>query len=403
MLYWVNQFAVGPDQPGGTRHYEMSRELVRAGLPTTVVASDLNLTRREYLRRRRASDPRYLREQVEGVGFVWLPAGSYRANDWRRALSMVLFSIHALWFLVRAPMPAGSVIIGSSPHLLAAAAARLAAFLRRVPFILEVRDLWPESLEVGGTEPGLVFRVLRLVADLLYRTSLAIVVLAAGNMAPIEARGVPSERLHYIPNGVDPEAFADAAPLRIPGVPDDRRAFVYAGAHGPANGLETVLEAAAHLIERGEDRAQIVLIGDGPSKNQLVASARDRGLTNLTFLDPVPKSEIPGILRGSAGGLMPLADVALFSYGVSPNKLFDYLSADLPVVANVPGDVARMVTEANAGIVVPPADPSAMADAIVRLLDGTDSFDSGLEWIRQHHDRRALATDLASLVQAATR
>lgn len=403
MLYWVNQFAVTPDQPGGTRHYEMSRELIRGGVPTTVVASDLNLTRRRYMRRRGASDPRYLREALDDGAFVWLPAGFYQANDWRRAVSMVVFALHSLWFLLRAPMPSGSVVIGSSPHLLGAAAARLAALVRRVPFILEVRDLWPESLEVRGDATGLTFRALRVLADVLYRTSPAIVMLAAGNRAPIEARGISPERLHYVPNGVDPDVFANASPTSIPDLPHDREAFVYAGAHGPANGLETVLDAAEKLMEDGERRAQLVLIGDGPSKLELMASAERRGLTNVTFLDPVAKAEIPGILKGSAGGLMPLADVELFSYGVSPNKLFDYLSADLPVITNVPGDVARMVTEANAGIVVPPSDASALASAVVQILDGSKTFSSGLDWIRERHDRTRLAHDLATLVRAMAR
>lgn len=402
-LYWVNQFAVLPDQPGGTRHYEMSRELVHLGVKTTVVASDLNLSRRTYLRRRGLKDRRHLREEVDGVQFVWLPAGHYQTNDWRRAFSMLVFSLHALWFLFRAPMPRGSVIIGSSPHLPAAAAARVAAFVRRVPFVFEVRDLWPETLAVSGNRPGIMYRVLRLLADLLYRSSLAIIVLAAGNADRVADRGAPRARIHYVPNGVDPAVFEAEAPTQLPGgVPLDRRVFLYAGAHGPANGLETVVDAAEVLMQRGEGRAQVVLLGDGPSKAGLVASVRRRGLDNVTFLDPVPKSEIPGLMKSCAAGIMPLADIDLFSYGVSPNKLFDYLSAGLPVITNVPGDVARMVLEARAGIVVPPADVPAFADAMVRVLDGDEIFESGLSWIRKHHDRTLLARRLVGVIEAVS-
>lgn len=170
-------------------------------------------------------------------------------------------------------MPTESVIVGSSPHLLAAAAARLAATLRRVPFVLEVRDLWPESLEVADKEPGLTYRALRLLADILYRTSRSIVVLAAGNTDRIVERGIRRERIHFIPNGVDPSAFEGAEPAPVPGVPDGRQAFVYAGAHGPANGLDVVLDAADDLMRRGERRAQIVLLGDEPSRQELIASA----------------------------------------------------------------------------------------------------------------------------------
>lgn len=400
MLYWVNQFAVAPDQPGGTRHFEMSRELVRQGMPTTVVASDLSYTARRYLRRDGVGDRRHIDETIDDVDFAWLPAGNYESNDWRRALSMVIFSAHAFLFLMRAKMPKGSVIIGSSPHLLAAAAARMAAALRRRPFVLEVRDLWPESLEVGGEKPGLLHRALRLVADVLYRTSRTIIVLAAGNAGPIADRGVPADRISYVPNGVDPADFVAAKPTSVPRLPSGRSAFVYAGAHGPANGLETVLDAAAELKRRGDERIQVVLIGDGPVKAALVADAAERQLTNVSFVDPVAKASIPGILKAACGGIMPLADVELFSFGVSPNKLFDYLSAGLPVVNNVPGDVARMVDESRAGINVPPADPAAMAEAMQRIVDG-ETFDSGLAWIELHHDRVKLAGDLRQLLVRA--
>lgn len=401
MLYWINQFAVLPDHPGGTRHYEMARELVRKGVPAVVVASDLNLTRRTYQRRSGAADRRYLRETVESVDFAWLPAGSYQANDWRRALSMVIFSTHVLWFLMRAPMPEGTVLIGSTPHLLSAAAARVAAFIRRVPFVLEVRDLWPESLAVSGKGRGLLYRGLRVLADVMYRTSPSIIVLASGNIEHIQARGISSRRIHYIPNGVDPAAFEAAAPVSIAQIPDDKRTFVYAGAHGPANGLETVLEAAQILQQRGDESTHVLLVGDGPTKAELLASARRRQLDNVSFADPVPKALIPGLLKACAAGIMPLADVELFSHGVSPNKLFDYLSANLPVVANVPGDVARMVQEAKAGIVVPPADAEALADAMLKVSEAPDQFEGGLTWIRDHHDRTKLVDDLINVIEQA--
>lgn len=402
MLYLVNQFAVAPDQPGGTRHFEMAREFVRRQLLTTIVASDLNLSTRCYLRRADVSNRRYLRETVDGVDFAWLPAGNYEANDWRRAFSMAIFSMHVFWFLIRAPMPPGTVVIGSSPHLLAAVAARFAAFVRRVPFVLEVRDLWPESLRVSGARPGPLYPVLRLVADVLYRTSQAIVVLAAGNLDRIAERGADRALIHYVPNGVDPSVFDGAEVAPLPQVPEGRRAFIYAGAHGPANGLDLVLAAAAELQRRGDDRIHVVLVGDGPSKKELVAAARNGAISNVSFLDPVPKSQIPGLMKASVGAIMPLADVELFRYGVSPNKLFDYLCSGLPVITNVPGDVARIVMESKAGIVVAPGDPTGLADAMVRVLEG-EVDGNGRDWVLKHHDRGRLAAELAAVVRSVSR
>src|SRR4051794_36374117 len=145
-VYWVNQFAVTPDQPGGTRHYDMSSELRRRGCDVRIVASDLNLTTRSYSRRRHWWSTRAIHERVADVPFEWLSAGTYAANDWRRAASMGVFAVAVLVHMLASRVRRGStVFIGSSPQLFAAFATYLAARARRVPFVLEVRDLWPES------------------------------------------------------------------------------------------------------------------------------------------------------------------------------------------------------------------------------------------------------------------
>lgn len=401
LLYWVNQFAVGPDQPGGTRHYDMSRKLLTHGMAVTLVASDFNLTLRKYLRRRNPTDRRHLHDVRDGVNFVWLPAGNYQFNNWRRALSMVVFALHTLVFLLRAPMTSDTVIIGSSPHLIAAAAARLAALVRRTPFVLEVRDLWPESLAVSGSTKGFLYRMLCLLADVLYRSSSQVVVLAQGNAAHIAQRGVPLERIHYIPNGVDTAQFKSAIPEPLHEMTPHRHTFIYAGAHGPANGLDVLLCAAQHLMRWGENDIHIFLLGDGPAKNGLIQSTLENDLQNVTFLDPIPKQQIPGALKACTAGLMVLADLELFRFGVSPNKLFDYLCAELPVITNVPGDVARMVREAEAGLVVPPSDPEALAQAMIAIARNTPTARSGLAWVERHHDRSHLAAKLRDVVECA--
>ena len=403
MNYWINQFAVAPDQPGGTRHIEMSAELIRQGVPVTLVASDLNLNRRRYLRRNGAADRRWLRETIGDVPFVWLPAGSYESNDWRRALSMVIFAMHVLLFLMRAPRSRNTVFIGSTPHLLAAAATWAAARSRRVPFVLEVRDLWPESMVgVSGGGGGPLVPVLRLLSDRLYRSADSIIVLAEPNIDRLVQRGADRSRIAYIPNGVDVTSFEDAD-LEACQVNIDKStaAFAYTGAHGPANGLDLVLDAAKSLQDRDETGVRVVLVGDGAVKQQLVARARSLGLTNVDFVDPIPKSEIPGLLSPCHGALMVLANVEVFHYGVSPNKLFDYLTAQVPVVANVPGEISRIVVESGGGEVVPPDDPGALADAIVKVAGAPLCRTGSREWIREHHDRRALVSRLRESMDTA--
>jgi glycosyltransferase involved in cell wall biosynthesis len=400
-VLWVNQYVGTPDQAGGTRHLEMSAALRERGFDVRIVTSDLTLGSRSYSRRDGPADLRTLHEDIEGVPFVWLPAGSYQQNDWRRALSMLVFARHALTHLLRT-VRRGDVVIGSTPQLFAAAAARLAAFARGGRFILEVRDLWPESLVAVSGRSGPVALALRIIADALYRSSRAILILAEGNRRPIERHGGRPARVMYVPNGVDLASFERSQTCEVPDLDwiDASPTFVYAGAHGPANGLGIVLAAAEDLQRRGRSDVRVLLLGAGPSKGELQREATRLQLHNLVFHDPVPKAAIPGILRRCTGGLMVLKDVELFRHGVSPNKLFDYLAADLPVITNVGGDVGGTVERSGAGLRVPPGDHQALADAMVAVADGQTFDRLGSAYVRDHHDRIVLAERLAGVIRA---
>lgn len=402
-VHWVNQFAVTPDQPGGTRHHDMAIVLRSRGYDVRVIASDLNLMSRRYTRRKDGADRRVIEQDVAGVPYTWLPAGGYRSNDWRRAASMVVFAGHVLCYLLRRARR-GDVVIGSSPQLPVALAARVAALLRGATFVLEIRDLWPESLNGVSGRRSVLAVVLRLFADALYRTSSAIIILAEGSREPIIRHGGPSRRIIFVPNGVDLDAFSRPVrelPASLRWV-EEHPTFVYAGAHGPANGLELVLDAAALLRTRGSEDIRLLLVGDGPVKQQLQMDAHRRGLTNVVFHDPIPKELIPSLLRRCTGGLMVLKDVELFRYAVSPNKLFDYLASELPVVTNVGGEVARIVEQAQAGVVVSPRDAAGLATAMQLLSGGDFGAAHGSAYVREHHDRRRLASQLARVIDAVS-
>jgi glycosyltransferase involved in cell wall biosynthesis len=404
-VYWVNQFATTPDQPGGSRHFDMARELLGRGHQARIVASDLTLTTRRYSRRRSAFDLRAIHEDVKGVPFTFLAAGSYQTNNWRRVASMLTFGALVFWHLVRVPVRPNTVFVGSSPHLVAAFGAWLAAAVRRVPFVFEVRDLWPESfVEVSGRERGIDVTAMRWIADHLYRRARAVVVLAAPNRARVIERGASEARVHVIPNGVDLAEFSAGAPelptsIAVPG----KFVFVYAGAHGPANGLDVAVRACAELARRGRDDIALALVGDGPVKSQLRELARDLGVTNVHFHEPVPKAAVPAVLSQADAGLMALAGADLFTYGVSPNKLFDYLAAGLPVVTNVPGLVGDIVNDAEVGLVVAADDPSALADGMVSIADSgqTGVAERGRAFIAEHYERRMLVDRLEEILTVA--
>ena len=386
-VLWVNQFANSPSEGGSTRHFEVGRELVRLGWTVTVAASDFHLLTRRYTRRKSPSNRDAIAERLDRVGFLWLWAAAYDGNDWHRAWNWISFGRSVLRHDFSNNRP--DVVIGSSPQLLAALAAERLARRLRVPFVFEVRDLWPESLVAVGSRKGPAYYVLKKIASYLYRRAARIIVLARGTGNHLRSLGVPQDKVVFIPNGVDVDAFT-------PGSRASRNGFtlVYAGAHGPANGLDVVLDAAELLKERHEVR--FLLVGDGPSKTSLVAEAERRGLANVRFRPPVAKRDIPVLLASADAGLMVLRESPLFEFGVSPNKLFDYFAAAIPVVCNVPGEVAETVRAAGAGELAADSSPSALAEAVLRLVGRTadergEMGDAGRMWVARERSRPVLA------------
>jgi len=387
-LLWINHFAVTPSDGGGTRHFELARELTRRNWHVTIAASDFHLHTRGYTRRPSATARAPISEQIDGVTFLWLWAAPYERNDWRRAHNWLSFQRSLAHWHSNGSRP--DVIIGSSPQLFAALAGYRMARRLHVPFLFEVRDLWPESLIAAGGRKGPAYHTLGAIARHLYKHADRVIVLTRGVAGFLEQRGVPHDKLIYIPNGADTETY-------IPHI-RSRRPFtlIYAGAHGPANGLETVLDAGELLADQP---VRMLLVGDGPSKSELRAKAERRELANVEFLDPVPKSEMPALLSRADAGLMVLRNAPLFSYGVSPNKLFDYLAAGLPVACNVPGEVAKLLHQSGAGEQARDSSARALADAIMRIAMRTPRErermgTSGREWVAREHSRPVLGKRL---------
>ena len=158
-------------------------------------------------------------------------------------------------------------------------------------------------------------------------------------------------------------------PWRPEGVRDDQLLAIFSGTHGPANGLDAVLNAAAVLKERGWDEIQIALIGQGRQKSKLQARANAENLTNVHFLDPVPKAALTGLMAGADMGLQILQNVPAFYFGTSPNKFFDYLAAGLPVLNNYPGWLTELIVEHDCGYAVQPDDPIAFAEALIAAAE----------------------------------
>jgi glycosyltransferase involved in cell wall biosynthesis len=366
-IWIINQFANTPDVPGHTRQYELGQFLVQQGCQVSIFASDYNLSKREYLKLK--FPQLWLRANLKGLHWHWLYATPYQNNNWRRILNMLSFCLTL--FLAGLFQPKPALIIGSSPQLLAAFTAWILAKVRGAKFYFEVRDLWPQALiELGGkSSNSLQVRLLAWVENLLYHQSDRVIVLAAGLVDYISKRG--AAQVSWLPNGPDIEQFKVTLPAELAKaryqIDPKRICLMYTGAHGKANSLHTIVEAARLLDQSHPGKFLILLVGDGPEKPQLIEQAVD--IECLKFRPPIPKQEIPVLLRAADGLILTLKDLPLFRYSVSPNKLYDSYAAGKPVLVAVGGALNREVQEHRLGFSTEPEDAKGLATAMLELLE----------------------------------
>lgn len=380
----LNHFAAPRGEAGGTRHVELFSRL--EGWEHLIIASDLN--------------PQTGRRVQDSDGLVTVPVVGYSSNGVSRILNWVSYAVNATIRGLRAGRV--DAVYGSSPHLLAALAAWVISVIRRAPFVLEIRDLWPKVLVDMGhlSETSPVYRVLTALETFLYRRAEAIVIMAEGSRTELVARGISPDKIVYIPNGADSEDFVPSAAreeLRAR-YGFTRTTAVYAGAHGPANGLDLLLDGAADAPE-----VDVVLVGGGVLKEELQRDARDRELSNVRFMDPMPKTEIPDLLAAADIGVHVLADVELFRSAVSPNKVFDYMAAGRPTLTNCPGMVSDLVDCAGAGRAVGPTEIGRGLRALGQSPSAhlIEMGRAGQAWIQLKQSRSAMAARLSAILNQA--
>jgi glycosyltransferase involved in cell wall biosynthesis len=272
----------------------------------------------------------------------------------------------------------------------------------------EIRDLWPQTLvDMGAlqaTSP--IARSLWWLEGFLVRRSEAVICLLPGIGGYLQERGLPSNRVVYLPNAVATAVAAGSLPRRIQrrlARWRDNGSFIaiYAGAHGRANALGAVIDAAMRLQASGS-RVRIAMVGDGPDKAALQAVAEDRGLENIAFFDPVAKRSVQTLLSLGDVAIFHLADLDVLRHGISSNKLCDYLLSGLPIVfachtSNDP------VAEAQAGISIPPEDPEALAGTLERMAGMETSElrqmgENGRQYVLLHHSMETVGDGFAELI-----
>jgi len=348
-----------------------------------------------------------VREQYNGANIVrtWLwPLPNRKPHE--RILNYSSFCISSAITGLFVARP--EVVIATSPQLLVALSGYWLARAKRVPFVFEVRDLWPESLvAVGqGSEGSALNRTLARIAGFLYRHADHVVVVTyAFKDHLISHWRVPQEKISVVENGVETEIFSPTAPEaehKSELVPVDRFIICYIGTMGMAHGLETLLEAAQNLRDTFP-AALFLLIGEGAEKARIQGLAASRGLDNVRFLDQQRRELIPSFIRAADATLVLLKKTELFKT-VIPTKMLEFMSCARPVILGVDGQARSILEAANAGIFIEPENADALAEAIVRLAGDhalrTQLGENGRKHIVQNFSRAQTAKAYTNILKS---
>jgi glycosyltransferase involved in cell wall biosynthesis len=381
------------------RPFYMAREWVRNGHDVTVVAASFSHLR--------SSQPAVSwsssRECIDSVQYLWIKTPSYLGNGIARVINMICFVAQllcrSLWIAQRYRP---EIVIASSTYPLDIFPAFCIARLSKAKLIFEVHDLWPLTpIELGGISRKHPFIMLMQVAEnFAYRMADRVVSILPCAGAYMRSRGLCDEKLVYVPNGIDVAEWNSASgslgELHASVLErlhrENRFIVAYVGAHGRANTLESVL-AAAELLR--EDPVSFILVGQGPEKAKLQTACCEKRLSNVIFLPPVPRVMIPTLLERVDVVCIPWRRSPIYRFGISPNKLMDYMMAAKPIIQAIEAG-NDMVSESHCGLTIPPEDAHALADAVRHLMslpeaERSEMGERGHQYVINRHDYRILA------------
>jgi len=394
----IHQAFASLDEPGGTRHHELARYLASQGHRVTIIASPIS-----YLTgKSRFARIRWCERQTDGELITILRTYTFAALHRSFTFRLVsFFSFMLSSFLIGLGVKQVDLVWGTSPPIFQGITAWVLARMKRVPFLFEVRDLWPAfAVAVGVLKSPLLVRLSEWLERFLYRRADVVVVNSPGYIQHVQRRG--ARQVELVPNGTDTSMFTpevDGAAFRLANVLGSKFIVLYAGAHGLSNDLDVVLEAARLLLNRKD--IQIILLGDGKDKPILQSQAQRLGLENLTFLPPIPKLEMPAVLAAADACIAILKPVEMYKT-TYPNKVFDYMAAGKPVILAIDGVIREVVESAQGGIPVSPGNPQELARAILRLADEPElAHQMGQQaraYVVSHFDRVTLASQLMQIM-----
>ncbi|MGV3763844.1 glycosyltransferase family 4 protein [Parapedobacter sp.] len=402
-IWLINQYAVPTSLPGITRHFELLNEWCNfQSLDITIWLSSFNYSLRRFLSK---EEKNQISRSHGTFSINWGWAFPHTKNNWRRIVNMVSFS--SLFFLKAFFSKKPDIIVASSPQIFVAYAALLIAKLFNKPFILEVRDLWPESLiAMNNGKQSWLTGILYKIERKLYKGAQHIIVLTQYQKDYIREKGVSSSKIDLVPNGIliDEQEEVTSETIRKVrskmGVSSDAFIAIYTGAHGTANALSSVVTASKFL----QSDEFIILIGDGPEKAKLLKMKRDNDLKQVIFLDPVPKTEIMNFTAAADCGIISLENNDVFK-GARPNKLFDYMWLGKPILSTIGGEVGFILKNNEVGWVV--ARDVEINEGLAKLIKKAKNLskaervkivENGRNYILAEGNRRSAAKKFLAII-----
>jgi glycosyltransferase involved in cell wall biosynthesis len=397
----IHQAFASFDEPGGTRHFEFARLLTALGHKVTIIASPVSYITGEKVPLQLPTFSAKIEPEEERGEIRILRASVYSAHHKSFPDRVIaFFSFMFSSFILGLKVKQVNLIWGTSPPIFQGVTAWTLSRIKRVPFLFEVRDLWPQfAIAVGVLRNPILIRLSEWLERFLYRAADRVMVNSPGFISHVQKRG--ARLVVLIPNGADPEMFDpqdDGSAFRKAHGLKDKFVALYAGAHGLSNDLGVILESASLLANTN---IHIVLAGDGKEKPALQQRAEKMGLTNVTFAPTVPKSEIPAVLAGADAciAILKLLEEYKTTY---PNKVFDYMAAGRPIALAIDGVIREVVEAAGCGLFAKPGDAAALADVLRELArDKTRARRMGLQgraYLEKHFNRTEIVEKLVRLL-----
>lgn len=413
----MNHYALLPDMGGITRHFDFAQELVRRGHEVTIFASSFDLK----LKSEKINDnKRFKEEVVNGVRFIWIKTYHYKKNNYGRFINMFSFAFNS-YRVGRKLAQKPDTIIGSSAHPFTCISAYYLSKKYKAKYLTEIRDLWPQTLiDLGSiSQDGIAAKAFKLLEKFIYNKAEKIVVLMYNAVEYIKTYGVPKDKIIYIPNGVAVnrydeiikeyqkiEILRQGKSSSIDNIIKEHNSkftAAYLGNIGQANSIYTIIEAMKIVKSKGYEDIHILMVGDGVEKAKCIKKSIEYNLDNSIFwYNFIQKQEVPIFLNKIDLCLFNVADYNVLKYGISPNKLFDYLYSGKPVLyaCSASNDIVKM---ANAGISVPAENPEKLAEALIEFYNMPKSKRDGLgengrDYIRKNHDIAVLADRFESII-----